>query len=81
LKDKETDDFLDEVYKKKISDKIRERKRKEKLHHKSIVQDSLISRNIKTVLLENNQSHVTLKTEVSVKQDDNMISEKSLDEN
>src|SRR6266498_3460659 len=49
LEDKKTDDFLNEVHKKKISDEIRERKRKEKLHHESITQDSLIFRNIKTV--------------------------------
>ncbi|PKB97025.1 hypothetical protein RhiirA5_433857 [Rhizophagus irregularis] len=81
LEDKKTDDFLDEVHKKKISDEIRERKREEKLHHKSIAQDSLISRNIKTVPSGNDQSYVTLKTEVSVKQNDDMIPEKSLDEN
>ena len=81
LEDKETDDFLDEVHKKKISDEIRERKREEKLHRESIAQDSLISRNIKTVPSGNDQSHVTSKTEVSVEQDDDMIPEESLDEN
>ncbi|PKK58082.1 hypothetical protein RhiirC2_796894 [Rhizophagus irregularis] len=81
LEDKETDDFLDEMHKKKISDEIRERKRKEKLHRESIVQDSLISCNIKTVTSGNDQSHVTSKTEVSVEQDDDMILEESLNKN
>ncbi|GES85321.1 hypothetical protein GLOIN_2v1708780 [Rhizophagus clarus] len=81
LEDKETDGFLDEVHKKKISDEIRERKREEKLHRESIAQDSLISRNIKTVPSGNDQSHVTSKTEVSVEQDDDMIPGESLDEN
>ncbi|UZO26439.1 uncharacterized protein OCT59_018664 [Rhizophagus irregularis] len=81
LKDKKMDDFLDEVHKKKISDEIRERKQEEKLHRESIAQDSLISRNIKTVFSGNDQSHVTSKTEVSVEQDDDMIPEESLDEN
>ncbi|RGB23174.1 hypothetical protein C1646_774901 [Rhizophagus diaphanus] len=81
LKDKETDDFLDEVHKKKISDEIRERKQKKKLHRESIAQDSLISHNIKTVPSGNDQSHVTSKTEVAVEQDNDMISEESLDEN
>ncbi len=69
------------MHKKKISNEIRERKCEEKLHHESIVQDSLIFHNIKTVPSGNDQSHVTLKIEVFVKQDDNMISKESLDEN
>ncbi|GBB96444.1 hypothetical protein RclHR1_27590003 [Rhizophagus clarus] len=81
LNNEETDGFLDEVHKKKISDEIRERKREEKLHRESIAQDSLISRNIKTVPSGNDQSHVTSKTEVSVEQDDDMIPGESLDEN
>ena len=60
LEDKETDDFLNEMHKKKISDEIRERKQEEKLHCELIAQDSLISRNIKTVPLGNDQNHVTL---------------------
>ncbi|CAB5375732.1 unnamed protein product [Rhizophagus irregularis] len=44
-------------------------------------EDSLISRNIKTVPSGNDQSHVTSKTEVSVEQDDDIIPKESLDEN
>ncbi|PKY29349.1 hypothetical protein RhiirB3_474369 [Rhizophagus irregularis] len=36
LEDKKTDNFLDEVHKKKISDEIRERKQEEKLYRESI---------------------------------------------
>ncbi|PKC53845.1 hypothetical protein RhiirA1_478461 [Rhizophagus irregularis] len=44
-------------------------------------EDSLISRNIKTVPSGNDQSHVISKTEVSVEQDDDIIPKESLDEN
>ncbi|RIA95208.1 hypothetical protein C1645_817054 [Glomus cerebriforme] len=40
LEDKETDDFLDEVHKKRVSDEIRERKRKKKLQGELIVHES-----------------------------------------
>ena len=38
--DKETDAFLDEVYKKKVSNEIRQRNREKKLLHKSSTKDS-----------------------------------------
>ena len=38
--DRETDSFLDEVHRKKVSNEIRERKRKRKLQHELTVQDS-----------------------------------------
>ncbi|RIA94450.1 hypothetical protein C1645_734751 [Glomus cerebriforme] len=41
--DRETDSFLDEVHKKKVSDEIRQRRRKEKLQHESIAQDLMIA--------------------------------------
>ncbi|GBC03375.1 hypothetical protein RclHR1_00510006 [Rhizophagus clarus] len=41
--DKETDAFLNEVHKKKGSDEIRQRRRKEKLQHESIAQDLMIA--------------------------------------
>src|SRR6266496_222973 len=89
LEDKETDAFLDEVHKNKVSDEIRQRNR---LLHESANQDSSAT-NIDRMILENSgefektvpsgndQSHVILKTEVSVEQDDDMIPEESLDEN
>src|SRR5919206_643666 len=40
LEDKETDDFLDEEYKRKVSDEIRQRKREKKLQGELIVQES-----------------------------------------
>src|SRR4051794_39105844 len=40
LVDKETDAFLDEMHKKKVSDKIRQRKREKKLQGKLVVQES-----------------------------------------
>jgi hypothetical protein len=40
LEDKETDTFLDEVHNKKVSNEIRQRKRKKKLQGELIVQDS-----------------------------------------
>ncbi|PKY59176.1 hypothetical protein RhiirA4_550285, partial [Rhizophagus irregularis] len=40
LEDKETDDFLDEQYKRKVSDEIRQRKREKKLQGELIVQES-----------------------------------------
>ena len=88
LKDKKMDAFLDEMHKNKVSDKIRQRNR---LLHELANQNSsatnidrMILKNSeefeKTVSLENNQSHVILKTEVSVEQDDNMILKESFDE-
>jgi len=77
------------MHKNKVSDEIRQCNR---LLHESANQDSsatnidqMILENLgefeKTIPSENDQSHVILKTEVSVKQDDNMISEESLDKN
>src|SRR5205085_8415978 len=40
LEDKETDDFLDEEYKRKVSNEIRQRKREKKLQGELIVQES-----------------------------------------
>ncbi|RIA87205.1 hypothetical protein C1645_740298 [Glomus cerebriforme] len=40
LEDKETDDFLDEKYKRKVSDEIRQRKREKKLQGELIAQES-----------------------------------------
>ena len=40
MEDKETDNFLDEEYKRKVSDEIRQRKREKKLQGELIVQES-----------------------------------------
>src|SRR3954453_6877513 len=40
LEDKETDAFLDEMHKKKVSDEIRQRKREKKLQGELVVQES-----------------------------------------
>jgi hypothetical protein len=72
--DRETDSFLNEMHKKKVSDEIRQRRQKEKLQHESIAQDLIIAsisekddRVIseiseefkKTVPSGNDQSHMT----------------------
>jgi hypothetical protein len=41
LEDKETDDFLDEVHKKKVSDEIRQRNKEKKIQRESIVPSDL----------------------------------------
>lgn len=40
MDDRETDSFLNKVHKKKVSNEIRERKRKRKLQHELTTQDS-----------------------------------------
>src|SRR5947207_4700353 len=62
LEDKETDDFLDEVHKKRVSDEIRKRKREKKLQGELIVQESspAINTSCETDLSMTNTEHVTL---------------------
>src|SRR2546429_32050 len=57
LKDKETDAFLNEVHKKKVSDEIRQHNREKKLLYKSANQEvSSISQDISSVKSHDDQS-------------------------
>ena len=57
LEDEETDAFLDEVHKKKVSDEIRHRNREKKLLRESATQDSSVTKDKKSCFSASGQSH------------------------